>query len=159
MIFSLLNIIFHPFLLLGNLLGIALIAICINLLTTLISKHLVDFARMKEITELLKKHQKAKLNAQKANDEALLKKLEKQDQKMDKIKQELYQMQLPLFMSFTPVFFVIYWLRHAFVGVDTIALLPFTIPKIGSSLGPLGWYILSAYPASLIIRRIFRVGV
>ena len=156
-VYTILNPVFSPLLHLGDIFAIIALAIIINLISSGLTKKFVDTHRMKSLQAEMKDHRKIMLESAKASGEKDKKALESETRMME-IQQELMKLQMPMFFTIVPILFVFMWMKEAFIGIETLIILPYSLPIWGNTLGWLGWYILSAMPMSILIRKILRVS-
>jgi len=154
---TILNPVFSPLLALGNIFAIIALAIIINLISSGLTKRFVDTHKMKSLQQEMKDHRKVVMASAKNGGEKD-KKTNESEARLMEIQQELMKHQMPMFYTIIPIIFVFMWMKVAFADVETLITLPYTLPIWGNTLGWLGWYILSAMPASILIRKLLRIS-
>lgn len=156
-VFTILNPIFSPLLSLDTIFSVIVLAVIINTISSVLTKKFVDTHKMKALQVEMKDHRKILLESAKTEGEKDKTAMESETRMME-IQQELMKLQMPMFFTIFPILFVFVWMREAFAGIDVLITLPYTLPIWGNSLGWLGWYILSAMPASILIRKVLKIS-
>lgn len=157
LVFSLLDPFLSPLMGLGNVLAVFVLTVIITLTSTLLSKKFVNYTRLKEIQAELNEHRKKMMASYKAQDEKETKKLKEDEPRIMQLQQELMQLQYPMFFTIIPVLFIFLWAKEAFVDTGIVVVLPFTLPRWGTSLGWLGWYIMCSMPLTILFRKALKV--
>jgi len=85
---------------------IFLVAVVASAILTIITKLLVNQGRMQEIQKYVKEYNKKLMAATKAKDEAALKNLEGEKDKVMQMQGEMMKMQMPVFGAMIPFFVV-----------------------------------------------------
>ena len=139
---------------------IFLVAGVVSALLAIINKVLVDQNRLKEIQKFVSEYNKRYMKAAKEKNEAELKQLEGDKQKVMQMQHEMFKMQMPVFASLLP-FFVVYIVLGKisvasgwgeFINLPWGSFIPFLGFENGK-LGWLGWYILSSFPLTTLFRK------
>ncbi len=154
---AILDPIFSPILSLGNVLAVVVLATIITLTNTLMTKKFVNYKRIKEIQAEMNDHRKKMMESYKAKDEEAMKKSKGDEPRIMQLQQEMMQLQYPMFFSLIPIMIIFFWAKAAFVDTGIVVVLPFTLPKWGTSLGWLGWYLMCSMPFTILFRKAFRV--
>lgn len=141
--------------------GVTIISLLVSALIIAITNRIVDQKRMKELKAKTASYQKKIKTAQKKRD---LKKASALQKEMMKYNKEMMGMSMrPMMYTMIPIIVIFTWLRQYDYLNDFIAqqgylvALPFTLPKFGSTLGWLGWYILCSFPMSVLLKKIFKI--
>jgi len=156
-VYTILNPVFSPLLKLPPVFAIVALAIIINLISSGLTKRYVDTHKMKSLQVEMKDHRKVIMEHAKSGKEKD-KNVEASEARMMEVQSELMKLQMPMFFTIVPILFVFMWMREAFVGLDTVITLPIKVLFWGPPLGWLGWYILSAMPMSILIRKLLRIS-
>ena len=156
-IHTILNPVFSPLLVLGPIYAIICLAVIINLISSVLTKKFVDTHKMKSLQVEMKEHRTIMLASAKSGGEKDKKTVESETRMME-IQQELMKLQMPMFFTIVPVLFVFIWMKEAFTGFELLVTLPYNLPIWGNTLGWLGWYILSAMPMSILIRKLLKIS-
>lgn len=141
--------------------GVMLISLLVSALIVGITSKVVDQKRMKELKAKTASYQEKIKKAQKRKD---MKKVSSIQKEMMKYQKEMMGMSMkPMMYTMIPIIVIFTWLRNYDYLNEFIAqqgyliALPFTMPKFGSTLGWLGWYILCSFPMSVLIKKIFKI--
>jgi uncharacterized membrane protein (DUF106 family) len=167
-IYSILDLAFQPVFTLfpddqkvSLMVGIFVVSILISLITTTVTAKVVDQEEMKankkRFNEIKEKYEKA---VQKGDD----KKAKKIQSDMMGAQKELMSGSFkPMMYTFIPIILVFRWL-YQYAPLQTFILekdylisLPFALPKFGTQLGWLGWYIVCSLMTSTVIRKVFNL--
>ncbi|MFQ5800776.1 MAG: DUF106 domain-containing protein [Candidatus Hydrothermarchaeales archaeon] len=166
--YSILDLTFHPMFNLasGNqkvslMVGIFVVSILIALITTVVTARVIDQDEMKTNKKRLKEFQEKVNKAREKGDE---KKLKKITAEMMQVQSAVMKSSFrPMIYTFVPIIIVFKWLAQ-YAPLQTFILekgylisLPFTLPKFGTHLGWLGWYIICSFMTSTVIRKIFKI--
>ena len=158
-IFTLMDPIFSPILVVGNIYAIVILSILINIISTVLTKIFVDTKRMKQIQEELKKNRAKMMAASKeGKDPKDTKESPEEQARLMEMQQEMMKLQFPMFFTMIPILLVFVWMREVFPHGTHIITLPFSLPIWGNVLGWIGWYIFCSIPISTVIRKGFRVA-
>jgi uncharacterized membrane protein (DUF106 family) len=140
------------------------LSVIVSLLSSAVHRVLVDRKKMDAVRERMESHQKEFLEAQKANDQKRVAKLEKeQEEIMGLVKDNMLTSMKPALFTM-PVFLVlIWWLGGNYGSLGPIVDMPFGIPFLTKATATMGvvngmdWfavYILIAISASLILELV-----
>jgi len=142
-------------------LGVFMVSTMVSTIIVIISSKVVDQKEMKKLKARMSKVQERLRAAQKAGDQKKASKIQKE---MMSNSSEMWQKSMkPMFYTMIPIILIFTWLRNYdplmnFVEQTGYAVsLPFSLPKWGDKLGWLGWYILSSFATSPLIRKLFKV--
>lgn len=141
--------------------GVMIISLIISALIVGITSKVVDQKKMKAIKARTSSYQEEIKKAQKRKDTKKVSALQKE--MMTHQKEMMGMSMKPMMYTFVPIIVIFTWLRQYDYLNDFITqqgylvTLPFTIPKFGSTLGWLGWYILCSFPMSVLIKKIFKI--
>jgi len=170
--YSIFDTIFYPFFNIlpdprvSYMVGVFVVSIVIALITTVATSKFVDQEEMKANKAMLKAFQEKINKAREKGDE---KKIKKFTNEMMSVQSEVMKGSFkPLMYTMPPIIVVFQWLHHywelellsqTFItdGSNYLISLPFSLPKYGTELGWLGWYILCSFMTSTAIRKIFKV--
>tara|TARA_B100001971_G_C18243476_1_gene572544 strand:- start:905 stop:1465 length:561 start_codon:yes stop_codon:yes gene_type:complete len=146
---------------LNAILGVMIISILVSAAIVGITSKVVDQNKMKSLKSQVAVYQDDIKKAQKRKD---LKKISSiQKEMMSHQKSMMMVSMRPMMFTMLPILVIFTWLRQYEVLLDFISLkgylvaLPFTLPKFGSTLGWLGWYILCSFPMSILIKKLFKL--
>jgi uncharacterized membrane protein (DUF106 family) len=139
----------------GYMVGIFIVSTLVSLFITLVTARVVDQEKMRRVKKKMKELQEKMKKAQKA----------KNTKEMNKINKEMMAVQRemmgdafkPMFYTIIPIFLVFSWLRYTVPPDVTVVTLPFELPKFGSTLGWFGWYILSSFAVSPLLKKILNI--
>ncbi|MFQ5815858.1 MAG: EMC3/TMCO1 family protein [Candidatus Hydrothermarchaeaceae archaeon] len=141
--------------------GIFLVSALVSAIIVLITAKVVDQKEMKKLKARMSKVQERLRKAQKDGDKRKAAKIQKE---MMHNSSELWQKSMkPMFFTMIPIILIFTWLRNyevlnAFVAQRGYAvLLPFVMPMFGDRLGWLGWYVLTSFATSPLIRKLLKV--
>ncbi len=141
--------------------GVMFISLLVSVIIVAITSKIVDQKRMKELKAKTASYQEKIKKAQKTKN---LKKVSSIQKEMMKYQKEMMGMSMkPMMYTMIPIIVIFTWLRQYDVLNDFIVqqgylvALPFALPKFGSTLGWLGWYILCSFPMSVLIKKIFKI--
>ena len=115
----------------GASLFVLLVAFSITVFSTLISRRLLDLDKLKRYTRETKEFQALKLKATKTQDRRILKKVEDNQTRSQKMQRELATMRLkPLMYTFIPLI-AVFALMNTYFAASTsiIANVPFSLPE------------------------------
>jgi len=140
--------------------GVFAVSVLVSALIVFITAKVIDQKEMKRMKARIAKYQEKIKEAQKKNDMKQVGRLQKEmlrDQ--GAIMSKSFR---PMFYTMIPIILIFTWLRHKIPNGpdDYILTLPFSFLKAGGSnisLGWLGWYILCSFPASTLIKKIFKI--
>jgi uncharacterized membrane protein (DUF106 family) len=167
-VFKVINPLFSPVFNLapGNerlsfMLGIFFVSILIALITTVATLKVIDQDEMKANKKRLKQFQE-KMNV--ARDKGDEKKLKKLTSEMMGVQSEVMKGSFkPMMYTMIPIIVVFRWLgqygplQKFILDNGYLVSLPFTLPRFGTELGWLGWYIICSFMTSTVIRKVFKV--
>lgn len=139
---------------------IFLVAVVVSAILAILNKVLVNQERMKEIQKHVGDYNKRYMKAVREKNEAELKQMEGEKQKVMQMQHEMFKMQMPVFASLMP-FFVVFIVLGKIADANAwgeFIKLPWgsALPLFGfknGTLGWLGWYILSSFPMTTAFRR------
>ncbi len=141
--------------------GIFAVSALVSGIITFITARVVDQAEMKRMKARMTKIQDKLKDAQKKGDEKEIKKL--QSEMLENSGEMWRNSTKPMFFTMIPVILIFTWLPNyeylrAYVESNGYAaLLPFPLPYFGDRLGWLGWYILSSFATSPLIRKLAKM--
>lgn len=143
------NALFSPALSMAPVMGLSVISAAMSLFFTACQKVLVDQGKMKRIKEESARMREEMTRAQKSGNP---KKMNNVMQRSLALNQEMMSLTMkPLLLSMPVIMIVLPWVRHTFGTVS--AVLPFSLPLVGSSVGWIGLYIIASMPATIIFRK------
>lgn len=132
---------------------------------TLVNRHFIDQEKMKKLQQMSKELQAEFKEAQEKGDEKKIRKLQQKQLELLRLQNEVMRdvMFKPMLISF-PMFIIFYgWLARYYVET-AIVKIPFDFFLVdwfhratalhSNELGFLGWYILTSYVVSSIIRKL-----
>ncbi|WP_457554860.1 DUF106 domain-containing protein [Candidatus Pyrohabitans sp.] len=139
----------------GYMLGIFIVATLVSLFITVVTARVVDQKKMRRAKERMKELQERMKKAQKS----------KNTKEMTKINREMMEIQRemmgdafkPMIYTIIPIFLVFSWLRYTVPPDVTVVTLPFALPKYGTTLGWFGWYILSSFAVSPLLKKLLNI--
>ncbi|MEE8168033.1 MAG: EMC3/TMCO1 family protein [Candidatus Hydrothermarchaeales archaeon] len=142
--------------------GIFVVSAIVSALIVVITAKVIDQKKMKKLKAKMSKIQDKLKEAQKKGDAKEMKKIQS---KMMKNSSEMWQMSMkPMLYTMLPIILVFTWLKEyeylaTFVEHQEgyVVALPFILPKFGDKLGWLGWYILSSFATSPLIKKLFKI--
>lgn len=142
--------------------GIFLVSALVSGIISFITAKVVDQKEMKVLKDKMSKIQEKLREAEKAGD---VKKTAKIQKEMMANSSELWQKSMrPMFFTMIPILLIFTWLRKYEIITTFISqrgenpiLLPFDPLVYKDRLGWLGWYILSSFATSPIIRKLFKM--
>lgn len=110
---------------------IILVAISVTLFSTLVSRRLIDLDKLKRYTKETKVYNKMKLKATKSQDRRLMKKVEDNEKRAQKMQRELATMRIkPLIYTLVPTLLIFVLMNGHFGSIDSIvANIPFSLPE------------------------------
>jgi|Deesub1362A_J573_1020465.scaffolds.fasta_scaffold01089_17 uncharacterized membrane protein (DUF106 family) len=139
----------------GYMLGIFIISALVSLFITLVTARVVDQRKMRKVKEKMKVLQEKLKKAQKAGN---TKEMAKINREMMEVQREMMGNAFkPMFYTMIPIFLVFSWLRYAIPPDIPVVTLPFELPKYGNTLGWFGWYILSSFAVSPLLKKILNI--
>jgi len=132
--------------------GIFIISTLVSLFITLVTSRVVDREKMRRIRERMPQLQEKLKEAQR----------EKDSKKMVKINREMLELQRemmanafkPMLYTMLPLLLLFSWLRYIMPQNTPVVHLPFELPFYGTTLGWLGWYILSSLLVSPVLKKL-----
>ncbi len=142
--------------------GIFFVSVLIAFITTAVTSKVIDQDEMKANKKVLKDIQE-KVNA--AREQGDEKKIKKLTGEMMGVQSEVMKGSFkPMMYTMIPIIVVFRWL-HQYQPLQTfisenggyLVSLPFTLPKFGTELGWLGWYIVCSFMTSTVIRKMFKI--
>ena len=167
-LYTSLDVIFAPFFSLtpevrtSMMLGIFFISLLVSFITTLATAKVVDQDEMKKIKKKINDFKEKISEARKAGDE---KRVTKLTEKMTKLSLEQSKNAFkPMIYTMAPILLVFRW-QGQYGPLQTFIIdngnflvsLPFSLPKFGTELGWLGWYIICSFMTSTVIRKMFKI--
>jgi uncharacterized membrane protein (DUF106 family) len=141
--------------------GVFMMALVLSTMINLVTSRVIDQREMKRLKEELADYQKKIKEAQKKGDMKVLNRLQKQ--MMEKQSTMMTKSFKPMMYTFLPIILIFGWLRHydylsAYIATQGyLVRLPFALPKFGTTLGWLGWYIMSSFPCSTLTKKIMKL--
>ena len=127
---------------------VALIALGIALVSSMVNKIVLDKELMKEMKEKMSQHQKEMKKAAKASDSKRSQELQGEYMKM--LMEHMKHSFRPVMITFIPFILIFQWLRSTYVDVGTVATL------FGFSLSWFAWYFICVMIISMIINRVLK---
>ena len=135
--------------------GIFIVSTLVSLFITLVTARVIDQRKMREVKKKMKELQKRLKKAQKAGN---MKEVKKINTEMMSVQREMMGTSFkPMFYTMIPIFLVFSWLRYTVPPSITVVMLPFELPKYGTTLGWFGWYILSSFAVSPLLKKILNI--
>ena len=148
---AILNTMFSPFAVYGEIYEIAAVSVFVAFLFAYIQKLMIDPIKLKTLKEEMKILQKKQKDAKKKNDP---KELKKSFDEMLKLQHKQMMMTMkPMIVSMVPVLLIFAWLPSVYSGTPFI--LPFWLPFAGREVTWLGLYIIVSIPSATFFRKIF----
>ncbi len=142
------------------LVGVFTVSSLISVFIVLVTSKVVDQREMKALKAKISQGQEKLKAAQKKGDLKQAKKLEKEAlRRSSEMGRKSMQ---PMFYTMIPIILVFTWLRNydylvAIAEQGYIVLLPFALPVFGDKLGWLGWYILTSFATSPLVRKLLMI--
>lgn len=159
--YGFMDIVFGPFFRLtsstqqNNLIGVLIVSLFVSFIITVATAKLVDQELMKKYKKKIKVHQDQMSALQKKGD---AKKLKKVQSKMMSMQGEMMKLSFkPMIYTMLPIIVIFGWLGHIIPRELIVVILPFSIPKYGTALGWLGWYIFCSIPMSTLLKKIMNI--
>ncbi len=141
--------------------GVFAISTLVSGIITFITSRVVDQAEMKRLKARMSKIQEELKDAQKKGSAKEVNKLQSE---MMRNSGEMWRNSTkPMFFTMVPIILIFAWLgkyeylRLYVVHNGYVAMLPFALPFIGDRLGWLGWYILTSFATSPLIRKLTKM--
>jgi uncharacterized membrane protein (DUF106 family) len=141
--------------------GVFIMALILSTMINLVTSRVIDQKEMKRLKKELADYQKTMKEAQKKGDMKDFNRLQKQ--MMEKQSAMMTKSFKPMMYTFLPIIVIFGWLRNydflsAYIASQGyLVRLPFALPKFGTSLGWLGWYIMSSFPCSTLTKKIMKI--
>ena len=136
--------------------SVILIAFLALLIINVCNKLLVNQTKAKEIKQNIKEINKRMKLEQKKGNTGKVSEIMSETMKENS---KLMRMQMkPLIVSMLIIILFLSSLSSQYVNV-TIALLPFPLPFLGTSLGWFSWYLLVSIPIALLLRKLLKIAV
>jgi len=155
------DIVFGPFFRLtsstqqNNLIGVLVVSLFVSFVITVATAKLVDQKLMKKYKKKIKVYQDQMSDLQKNGD---TKKVQKVQGKMMSMQGEMMKLSFkPMIYTMLPIVVIFGWLHHVIPREVMVVILPFSIPKYGTTLGWLGWYIFCSMPMSTLLKKIMNI--
>lgn len=137
---------------------ILLISLVFSVIVTLISKRVVNWERVKQIKAEVGDWQKKLLDAQRKRDFKTVHKLQQDQGRIFSLQGEVMRASFKPTIFYIVPYFLLWWLLSKAYADWTVAWLPFSLPLpfVGTmgSLGFLGWFLLSYFGLSYIVRKL-----
>jgi len=137
---------------------ILLISVIFALLVTLITKRVVNWQRVKEIKATVSKWQKELWDAQRKRDFKTVHKLQQQQKEMMALQGQVMMSSFKPAIFYMIPYFILWSMLSKLYSTWVVAWLPFTLPLpiIGTtvSLSVLGWFLISYFGFSYILRKL-----
>lgn len=123
----------------GSSIFIIMVAIFVTLFSTLVSRRIIDIEKLKRYTRETKEFQSLKMKATRSQDRRILKKVEDNEARNQKMQKELASMRLkPLLYTFVPMIAIFILMSNYFSDASAIvANIPFSLPE--SIIFPFGY--------------------
>jgi len=134
---------------------ILLLTLAINLLTSWVSKNMIDLEEYREITIKATKTRREMMEAVKNGNKRQIAKLQKEQLEInkDQMKFSAQRMKSQLFF-FIPFMVIFYVLRTFFANTGPAALMPFNAPFFGTELDWFWWYFFCSITSNTLIQRL-----
>jgi len=115
----------------GSSIFIIIVAITVTLFSTLVSRRIIDLDKLKRYTKETKDYNSMKLKATRSQDRRLMKKVEDNEKRAQKMQRELATMRIkPLIYTLIPTLLIFVLMNGHFGSIDTIvANIPFSLPE------------------------------
>ncbi|MFQ6135795.1 MAG: EMC3/TMCO1 family protein [Candidatus Hydrothermarchaeales archaeon] len=159
--FGLMDLIFGPFFHLtsnqeiNRLFGILIISTIVSFFIMYVTAKVVDQKQMKRYKKRLEEYQKQVNKLQKKGD---TKRLQQVQRKMMQIQGEMMKSAFaPMIYTMFPIIIIFGWLHHIIPREVVVVNLPFSLPRYGTTLGWLGWYIFCSFPTSSLIKKLMNI--
>ncbi len=159
--YGLMDLVFGPFFRLtsnmqqNNMIGVLVVSLFVSFIITVATAKLVDQELMKKYKKKIKKYQEEMSKLQKTGD---TKKLKKVQGKMMGMQGEMMKLSFkPMIYTMLPIVVIFGWIPHIVPKDIVVVVLPFSIPKYGTTLGWLGWYIFCSLPMSTLLKKIMNI--
>lgn len=138
--------------------GVSVISTLVSAIIVFITAKVVDQKEMKELKARMAKYQEKIKEAQQKKE---LKQMSKLQKEMMRDQGTMMSKSLkPMFYTMIPIILIFSWLSHKIPNGpnDYILTMPFSLTgESNIALGWLGWYILCSIPASMLIKKIFKI--
>ena len=111
---------------------IILVSLGVSTFSTLLSRRLMDVEKLKRYTRETKEYNSLKMKGLRSQDRRLLKKIEDNKSRFDKMQKELFSMRMkPMLYTMIPLM-IVFVLMNGFFGKSDhmVALIPFDLPKV-----------------------------
>lgn len=140
---------------LDAMLGLFLVASVLSAMILIIQSRVVDQSELRELKARMVKLQADMKEAQKKNN---LKELNRIQREMLQDQNKMMQMSFkPMLYYFPPIIIIFSWMGSLFPAEAYIVSLPFALPMYGDRLGWLGWYVMSSFASSPVMKKILNV--
>ena len=115
----------------GSSIFIILIAISVTLFSTMVSRRIIDLDKLKRYTKETKEYNSMKLKATRSQDRRLMKKVEDNEKRAQKMQRELATMRIkPLIYTLIPTLLIFILMNGHFGSIESIvANIPFSLPE------------------------------
>lgn len=138
--------------------SVLLISLIFALLVTLITKRVVNWQHVKEIKIKVSKWQKELWDAQRKRDFKTVHKLQQQQKEMMALQGQVMMASFKPAIFYMIPYFILWSMLSKLYSTWVVAWLPFTLPLpiIGTtvSLSVLGWFLISYFGFSYILRKL-----
>jgi len=147
---------------------ISIIALTVNIVSSLIRKRFTDIERMRRIQREVSEFNKELRMAMMSRDKAKEEKLRKKQKKMSEMQMKMMSENFRTSMYFMLPFLLVWWLLTAIFGYETImAYSPIPIPlltqsftlTLSSKLNFFWWYFVSSIAFNGVVTKLLRTGM
>ena len=111
---------------------VILVSLGVSTFSTVLSRRLMDVDKLKRYTRETKEYNSMKMKALRSQDRRLLKKIEDNKSRFDKMQKELLSMRMkPMLYTIIPLM-VVFFLMNGFFGAQNnmVAIIPFNLPDV-----------------------------
>lgn len=135
---------------------ILVLSLALGLIMMAANRLLTDVKRLQEYEREVRKYMSSLNDARKRNDKAALKKLKREETKINTMQSYVSKQRLKVTMIFMIPFMLIFTvLNSIFAEVGTVALTPFDFPFIGRNIPFLWWYMICSFAVNFPLYRLF----
>lgn len=141
----------------GATIFIILLSLGLSVMALTIQRLMIDVKGLRARQLEISKYDREKLKATRAGDKRALTKLKRHEPRITRMRMQNTKEQFKTMPVLFIPFILIFWIFSAFYGNEVVAVLPVSLPFMGSELPFFWWYFITYSAVNLPLSRIFGV--
>lgn len=136
---------------------ILILSLGLSLMALVIQRLMINVKGLKARQLEISKYDREKLKATRAGDKRTLAKLKRDELRINKLRMQNTKEQFKTMPVLFIPFILIFWIFSALYGDKVVAVLPVSLPLMGSQLSFFWWYFITYSAVNLPLSRVFGV--